>query len=128
MACARSVPTNFFAGSFGYVNIKRMIISDPAPTEVMPTTSPPNAPMTTVGSGRSVSSCSEPVRSWPALLSKTQRIAMAAAPARSAAPKAFSTRPDPPNRCRKKAPAQAAGTDPAASHPTRRQFTVPRWA
>ena len=42
-----------------------MIISEPDPTEVMPTTSPPSIPIRTVGTGRGTISWIWPVRSGP---------------------------------------------------------------
>ena len=40
-ACTRSVPTSSLALSVGYSAISAMMISDPEPTDVMPTTIPP---------------------------------------------------------------------------------------
>ena len=51
-ACTRSVPTSSLARSVGYSHISAMMINEPLPTEVMPTTTPPTTPMTTVGSRR----------------------------------------------------------------------------
>jgi hypothetical protein len=42
-----------------------MIISEPAPTDVMPTIRPPIMPISTVGTGRSVTSRIAPVRARP---------------------------------------------------------------
>ncbi len=52
IACTRSVPTISFDESFGYRIIRATMISDPDPTEVMPTISPPSAPITRVATGR----------------------------------------------------------------------------
>ena len=48
-ACTRSVPTSSLALSVGYSAISAMMMSDPEPTEVMPTTMPPISPRTIVG-------------------------------------------------------------------------------
>ena len=42
-----------------------MIISEPEPTEVMPTISPPTMPIATVGTGRRVTSAIFPVLACP---------------------------------------------------------------
>jgi hypothetical protein len=51
-AWTRSVPTSSEERSIGYRSNNSTIISDPEPTEVMPTTSPPTTPLSTVGRGR----------------------------------------------------------------------------
>jgi len=61
-AWVRSVPTSWFAPSAGYRNNNRTIISEPDPTEVIPTMTPPTMPMATVARGRSVTSCTTPPR------------------------------------------------------------------
>ena len=48
-ACTRSVPTSWLARSTGYSISSAMMMSEPEPTLVMPTTRPPTAPMMTVG-------------------------------------------------------------------------------
>ena len=48
-----------------------MIISEPEPTEVMPTISPPTMPISTVGTGRMVTSAILPVRGRPDRRSST---------------------------------------------------------
>ena len=47
-----------------------MIISEPEPTDVMPTTIPPTIPIPIVRSGRGVISWICAVRSWPARRSR----------------------------------------------------------
>ena len=64
-AWVRSVPTSWLAPSIGYRNSSSTIISEPEPTEVMPTMTPPTMPMITVGTGRTCRSWTTPVRSWP---------------------------------------------------------------
>ncbi len=51
-ACTRSVPTISFEERRGYMIISVTMISDPDPTDVMPTIRPPSAPTAKVGSGR----------------------------------------------------------------------------
>src|SRR2546429_497925 len=51
MACTRSVPTSDFDDSRGYKSISRTIISDPEPTDVIPTIRPPTAPTATLAIG-----------------------------------------------------------------------------
>ena len=46
IAWMRSVPTISFDESSGYININMTMISEPEPTEVMPTIRPPIAPTT----------------------------------------------------------------------------------
>src|SRR5829696_4795973 len=53
IAWTRSVPTNSEERSIGYSTSSSTIIREPEPTDVIPTTSPPTTPITTVGSGRS---------------------------------------------------------------------------
>jgi hypothetical protein len=68
-----------------------MIIREPAPTEVMPTISPPIMPMAMVGTGRTEISAILAVRCAPDLRSRKYRNTIAAAPASSAAPRAIFT-------------------------------------
>ena len=53
-ACTRSVPKSSLPTSVGYMIISATMISEPDPTEVMPTTRPPTAPMIMVGIGRTL--------------------------------------------------------------------------
>ena len=48
----RSVPTISFDESNGYISINMTMISEPEPTDVIPTMRPPIAPTTSVGTGR----------------------------------------------------------------------------
>ena len=49
MAWTRSVPTSSRDVSIGYSIIRQTMMSDPDPTEVIPTISPPTMPMRRVG-------------------------------------------------------------------------------
>ena len=64
-AWVRSVPTSWLAPSTGYKKSRSTIIKEPEPTEVIPTTKPPIAPMATVGSGRTTTSRMSPWRRCP---------------------------------------------------------------
>ena len=64
-AWVRSVPTNCPAASLGYRNRSSTIISEPEPTEVIPTIRPPTTPMTTVWAGRTCTSAMAAVRGLP---------------------------------------------------------------
>ena len=70
-ACVRSVPTSWPALSSGYRNSISTIISEPEPTEVSPTISPPIMPMAMVGSGRTCTCWMVPIRRWPDRRSRT---------------------------------------------------------
>src|SRR5215472_2287010 len=70
-AWVRSVPTSWLAPMSGYTNSSRTIISEPAPTDVMPTISPPTAPISKVGKGLTVSSEMVASRLLPDLRSRT---------------------------------------------------------
>jgi len=70
-AWVRSVPTSCPADSTGYRNIIITIISEPEPTEVMPTMMPPMAPMAMVSGGRMVTSLTVASRCCPLRQSST---------------------------------------------------------
>ena len=82
-----------------------MIISDPEPTDVIPTTMPPMIPMARVGSGRVMTSETNRSRPLPERRSMTKRSAIAPAPMSSAAPRntsmVFSADLASPKRCRR---------------------------
>ncbi len=111
------------------MNSSSTIISEPDPTEVRPTISPPVMPMATVGSGRRATSATWPVRACPDRRSSTARATMAIAPASSAAPSAISTlrcaEAPSPISCSSQEPRNAIGTEPSVIHPTIRRLTVP---
>lgn len=110
------------------------MISDPDPTEVIPTTSPPSRPTSAVGSGRTLI-CGVPSCASGASSVALRRLIHALrtspeAATSSATPSAFWTTsctsaPCPSARATS-TPANADGTDPTHSHPTRRRLTVPR--
>ena len=52
MAWTRSVPTSSLVDSIGYSSIRATMISDPDPTEDIPTNRPPATPTSTVTTGR----------------------------------------------------------------------------
>jgi hypothetical protein len=84
------VPTSWLAPIIGYRNSSITIISEPEPTDVIPTTIPPIIPTTTVGTGRATTSCTLIVRRSPLRRSSTNRSTIAAAPTSSATPSATS--------------------------------------
>jgi hypothetical protein len=90
-AWVRSVPTSRPALSDGYRNSSKTIISDPEPTDVIPTMTPPIMPIATVSSGRGVMSPSWARRCCPLRQSSTYRSTIAPAPTSSATPSASST-------------------------------------
>ena len=61
-AWVRSVPTSCPALSSGYRKSSSTIISDPDPTEVSPTITPPIMPIRMVGIGRTLILCTVPIR------------------------------------------------------------------
>src|SRR5437660_2865926 len=90
-AWVKSVPTSWLAPIVGYTNSNRMIISDPAPTEVIPTITPPTTPIAMLGTGLTAMLRITAVRGGPLTRSRTIRSAIALAPTSSAAPSAIST-------------------------------------
>src|SRR5581483_4006654 len=117
------------------------MMSDPDPTEVIPTTRPPSAPTAIVAPGRTTSGPRSPAgASAPPPRArlrcrrvKKARTTMVLTARSSAPPRAILTwfwtaSPSPKERMTR-TPAKAAGTEPAASQPTRLRLTVPcrRW-
>ncbi len=123
-AWTRSVPTICDIGSAGYSSSNMMMISEPEPTEVSPTTRPPRIPMTSVGSGRTTTGVTSLCRRFR--IGRTIRPVMTA---RSAIPSAVLTcdcSAGPASmRLRSMTPRNADGIDPAISQATSRRFTVP---
>jgi hypothetical protein len=72
------------------MNSSPTIISEPDPTEVMPTMMPPTMPRLTSSSGRGSTSVTNAVRPWPPRRSSRNLSAMAPAPTSSAVPSATS--------------------------------------
>jgi hypothetical protein len=66
--------------------MRSTIISDPAPTDVNPTASPPTAPMADVTAGRTDTASMTSKRSLDERRSNTRRTTMAAAPRSRATP------------------------------------------
>jgi hypothetical protein len=102
------------------------MISEPAPTEVMPTAKPPITPISTVRPGCTTNSLLPRF----ALRSITVRTIVQASDSSSATPIAIlrldCTAADRPILPTRADPAKAAGTDPSASQPSRPVWTVRR--
>src|SRR5215217_6259905 len=131
IAWTRSVPTNSEERSIGYSS-SSTIIREPEPTDVIPTTSPPTTPITTVGSGRSWNALlialavpSAALRACSRPLAAIEEAASSNATPRTCLMRPWTTAPS-PNWRNTSTPAKAAGTDPTMSQRTRPKLTVPR--
>src|SRR5699024_6123989 len=121
-ACTRSVPTSLAAARVGYMISIATMISDPEPTEVIPTNRPPTAPTISVGTGRMtglfvVGPGCAPLRGSPRYI----RNAYVSAATTSVTPIAtfrnWSWASVVPTAPIMKAPMNAVGTEPAINSP-----------
>ncbi len=139
-AWARSVPTSWDALRAGYMRRRTTMMTEPAPTDVMPTMNPATAPRTTVGRGRTTRRRGRVGRAGPS--PRGSRLRHICSTARTTRPVVAVRRATPrmlfrtPSRSRSagsvltnQAPANAAGIEPRQSQPTSRSSTVPwrRW-
>ena len=108
------------------------MISEPEPTDVMPTMSPPMTPIATVGIGLTFTGVVGSTATVPRRLVINVLMIIVTAASSNAMPRAslivsWRSLP-PPIDCRIRTPANADGTEPMHSHSTRRLSTVPRLA
>ena len=138
IACTRSVPTSWRVDSIGYRRSRATMITEPEPTEVMPTIKPPTIPMATVGTGFSrkgsasgiwpatiIASRCRAWRSWMMLFTTIDVAATIKATPRASFNRSCTTAPV-PNLFRMSTPTNADGIEPTQSQRTSVQLTVPR--
>ena len=118
-AWTRSVPTICDIGSAGYSSSNMMMISEPEPTDVSPTTRPPRIPMTSVATGRTTTGVTSLWRRFR--IGRTIRPVMTASSAIPSAVFMCDCSAGPASmRLRSMTPRNADGIDPAISQATSR--------